>query len=93
MLAVNEWICGKNCDYFLEYLDNSIDPNFQGANRLFVLSFENNARTSYKQYFVATVEIMINKKNFFDQPVKNYLKICDNIRKIATGQGDDFITG
>ena len=27
-----------------EYLDYLIDQNFQGVNRLFVLSFENNAR-------------------------------------------------
>ena len=30
---------------------------------------------------------------FFDQPVKNDLKIYDNIPKIVTGQGDDYITG
>ena len=33
------------------YLDYLIDPSFQGVNRLFVLSFEDNAhQTSYKQY-------------------------------------------
>ena len=32
---------------------------------------------------------MINGKNFFDQPVKNDLITYKNIRKIATGQGDD----
>ena len=31
---------------------------------------------------------MINGRHFFDQPVKNDLKTYDNIRKIATGQGD-----
>ena len=30
--------------------------------------------------------------NFFDQPIKNNLKTYDNIRKIATGQGDDYTT-
>ena len=29
-------------------------------------------------------------RNFFDQPIKNDLKIYDNIRKIATGQDDDY---
>ena len=33
---------------------------------------------------------MIYRKNFFDQPVKNYLMIYENIRKIATGQGDNY---
>ena len=35
---------------------------------------------------------MIDGKNFFDQPIKNDLKIYDNIRKIATGQDDDYTT-
>ena len=36
---------------------------------------------------------MIDGKNFFDQPVKNDKVTYDNIRKIATGQGDDYTTG
>ena len=36
---------------------------------------------------------MIDGQNFFNQPVKNNLKTYDNIRKIATGQGDDYTTG
>ena len=36
---------------------------------------------------------MINGKNFFVLPVKNKLRTYDNIRKIATGQGDDYTTG
>ena len=33
--------------------------------------------------------VMIDRKNFFDQPVKNDLGTYDNIRKIATGQEDN----
>ena len=29
------------------------------------------------------------KENFFDQPVKSDMRTYDNIRKLATGQGDD----
>ena len=36
---------------------------------------------------------MIDWQNFFDQPVRNDLIRYDNIRKIATGQGDDHATG
>ena len=36
---------------------------------------------------------MNDGKNFFDQPIKSELKIYENIRKIATGQGDDYTTG
>ena len=33
---------------------------------------------------------MIDGKNFFDQPVKSDMRTYDNIRKIATVQGDDY---
>ena len=36
---------------------------------------------------------MINGKNVFDQPVKNYKVTYENIRKIAIGQRDDYTTG
>ena len=36
---------------------------------------------------------MIDGKNFFGQPVKNDKVIYENIRKVATGQGDDYTTG
>ena len=36
---------------------------------------------------------MIDGRIFFDEAVKNDLKTYDNIRKIATGQTDDYTTG
>ena len=36
---------------------------------------------------------MINGENFFDQPIKNNKVTYENIRKIATGQADDYTTG
>ena len=36
---------------------------------------------------------MIHGENFFDQPIKNNKVTYENIRKIATGQGDDYTTG
>ena len=80
-------------------LNHLVEPSFQGVNRLFVLAFENdNHRTSDERYYLPTVEIkdyniMINGEKFFDQPIKNRGVTYDNIRKIATGQGDDYTTG
>ena len=80
-------------------LNHLIEPSFQGVNRLFVLAFENDDnRTNDDQYHLPTVEIKdyniaINGKNFFDQPIKNNKVTYDNIREIATGQGDDYTTG
>ena len=36
---------------------------------------------------------MINGEYFFNQPIKNKKTTYENIRKIATGQGDDYTTG
>ena len=36
---------------------------------------------------------MVDRKSFFDQPVKNNKVTYENIRKTATGQGDDYTTG
>ena len=36
---------------------------------------------------------MIDGKIFFDQPVKNNKVTYGNIRKIASGQGDDYTAG
>ena len=75
-----------------------IDLSFQGVSRLFVLWFKDaDGRESHKQYYLPTVEIkyynvMIDGANFLDQSIKNDLKTYDNIRKIATGQGDDDTT-
>ena len=52
-------------------MNHLVDPSFQGINRLFVLSFENeDDRTSHSTYYLPKVEIkdynvMIDGKNVF----------------------------
>ena len=81
------------------YLNYLVESSFQGINRLFVLAFEaDTQRTSHTGYYLPNVEIKdynitINGENFFDQPIKNNKVTYENIRKIATGQGDDYTTG
>ena len=80
-----------------QYLDHLVDPSFQ--NRLFVLSFEDeDDRTSYSEYYLPKVEIKdcnvkIYRKNLFGQPINNNIKTYENIKKIATGQRDDYKIG
>ena len=80
-------------------LNHLAEPSFQGVNRLFVLAFENDTqRTSHCGYYLPNVElkdynIIINGENCFDQTVKNNKVTYENIRKIVTGQGDDYTTG
>ena len=80
-------------------LNHLIEPGFQGVSRLFVLAFENDAqRISKRRYCIPNVEIknynvMIDGKNFFDQPINSMIKTYENIRKITIDQGDDYTTG
>ena len=80
----------------LNYL---IEPSFQGVNRLFIFAFETDTqRTSHSKYYLPNVEIKnynitVTGENFFDQLIKNKKLTYDNIRKIATGYGDDYTTG
>ena len=54
------------------YLNHLINPSFQGINRNFLLSFENeDDRTSHSIYYLPKVEmkdynVMIDCKKFFD---------------------------
>ena len=53
---------------------------------------------SYKKHFLPRVEIdnyniEIDSRNFYDQPINDSIKQYDEVRKISTGQGDDYTTG
>ena len=38
-------------------------------------------------------DYLIDGRSFFDQPINSMSKTYENIRKIATGKGDDYTTG
>ena len=87
-----------------KYIRELLDSSYQGVKRLFVLAYDNTAYNdrvsidSFKKYFLPRVKIenyniKINGKNFYDKPVKDSIKQNDEIRKIPTGQGDDYTTG
>ena len=61
---------------------------------------DNNLPTenSYDKYFLPRLKIdnyntEINRTNFYDQPINDSIEQYDEIRKISTGQGDDYTTG
>ena len=82
-----------------------LDASSQGVNRLFALDFGNTndsdnkvERDSHRKFFLPRVDItnyniLIDGRNFYDQPINNQIKMYDEIRKIATGKGDDYATG
>ena len=82
-----------------------LDASFQGVNRLFVLAFHNTEngnkkveRDSHRKHFLPRVDItnynvLIDGRNFYDEPVNDQIKKYDEIRKIATGKGDNYMAG
>ena len=78
-------------------LNHLIDPTFTNADRLFVLSSENeNDRTSFSKYYVPKVEIkdfnvLIDGKLFFEIPVKNKEEAYEQI--IEMSKNNDYTTG
>ena len=83
-----------------QYLEYLLDPIFQGVNRLFALSYENNAhRKSYMLIFSSncwTERLQCYdwwKKLFWLASKKWSKSISNKIRKITIGQRDDYTTG
>ena len=87
-----------------KYIRELLDSSYQGVKRLFVLAYNNTAGNnqvsvdSYKKYFLPRVKIEnynieIDGRNFYDPPINDSIKQYDKIRKISTGQGDDYTTG
>ena len=82
-----------------------LDVSFQVVNRLFVLAFDNTEndankfeRDSHRKSFLPRVNItnynvLIDSRNFYDQPINDQIKKYYEIRKIATGKGNDYTTG
>ena len=87
-----------------KYIKELLDSSYKGANRLFVLAYDNMADNnevyvnSYKKYFIPRVKIdnyniEIDGRNFYDQPINDSIKQYDEVRKISAGKGDDYTTG
>ena len=89
-------------EYDNDYIRERLDSGFQGVNRLFVLAYArgNNVtnENSYRKYFLPRLKtknynIEIDGRNFYDQAINDLIKQYDEMRKISTGQGDDYTTG
>ena len=82
-----------------------LDASFQGVNRLFVLALDNTESDNkkveidnHRKHFLQRVDItnysvLIDGRNFYDQAINDQIKKYDEIRKIATGKGDDYTNG
>ena len=86
------------------HIRERLDASYQGVKRLFVLAYNSTAGNnqvsidSFKKYFLLRVKIEnynteIDGRNFYDQPINDSINQHDEVRKVSTGQGDDYTTG
>ena len=71
-----------------------MDPSFPGVSTV----WGNGVKTVHTGYFLLKNEIkdyniMNDRRNVFDQPVKNDLRTYDYIGKIIAAQEDDYTNG
>ena len=83
----------------------SLDASFQGVSKLHVFAYDNTnngnskaERDSHRKYFLPRVNItnynvLIDGRNFYDQPISDQSKKYDETRKIAKGKRDGYTTG
>ena len=85
------------------YIREFFDASYQGVTRFFVLAYRDRCGAnrvtddSYRRYFLPRVKIEncnieIDGRNFYDQPINDWIKQYDEVRKVSTGQGDDYTT-
>ena len=86
------------------YIRELLGASSEGVKRLFVLAYRDSGggsritADSHKKYCLPRVKIEnynieIDGRNFYDQPINDLVKQYDEVRKVSTGQGDDYTTG
>ena len=77
--------------------------NFVGVSRLLVLVYsdqDDNAKRfkMWRRYYlpkgiIDNYNVIMNGKNFYDQPIDSNIKRYEEIKKLATGQGEGYTAG
>ena len=80
-----------------------LDASYQGVKWLFILVYDNTGNNpvtvnSHRRYFLPRIKIEnynieIDGRKFYDQPINDSIKQDDEVRKLSTGQSDDYTTG
>ena len=76
-----------------KHIREQLDSSYEGVKRLFVLAYDNTVGDNqvsvdcFKKYFLPRVKIEnynieIDGRNFYDQPINDWIKQYNEIRKI-----------
>ena len=74
-----------------------LSASFQGVERLFDLAYFIAADAANNEVDIRgeinNHNVLIDGRNFYDQPINGSIKQYDELRKVSTEQGDDYTTG
>ena len=80
----------------------NLDPSFQGVNRLFVMAYNRvdgqPTRNGQQKYYLPRIDlencnVIIDRRNFYDNPIKSNIEKYRELKKVMTGKGEDYTTG
>ena len=68
-------------------------PAGAGGNTDDVAGIKYNRKYFLPRGSIKNYNVLIDGRNFYDQPINDIIKQYDEIRKVSTGYGDDYTTG
>ena len=80
----------------------SLDPSFQGVNRLFLMAYSREAnqptRNGHQKCYLPRIDlkkynVIIDGRNFYDNPIENNSEKYRELKKVMIGKGEDYTTG
>ena len=80
----------------------SLDPSFQGVNRLFVMAYSRLAgeatRNGRTKYYLPRIDlnkynVITDGRNFYDNPIESGTEKYRELKKVMIGKGKDYTTG
>ena len=95
----NEDVDANNAN-IIRYI--SLDPSFQGANRLFLMAYGREANQPTKdgrrKYYLPRIDlkiynVIIDGKFFYDNPMESDIEKYRELKKVMIGKGEDYTTG
>ena len=68
-------------------------PAAAGGNTDDTAGIKNNKKYFLPRGEIKNYNVLIDGRNFYDQPINDIIKQYDEVRKVSTGYGDDYTTG
>ena len=80
----------------------TLDPSFQGVNRLFVMAYNRaNGQSTInvqQKYYLPRIDlekynVIIDGRNFYDNPIESNIEKYRESKKVMIGKGEEYTTG